>query len=553
MSLLCGGMFICCMSFAEPSVIEEPSAIEEPPADQELSATQKQKPSAQQQPSAKESPSAQRNSFSIKKTHVKRFEFRIKHLERGQTLKGQDAIYRLLKNYENSTLSSAEIYNVAREVTKLLIEMGYVNSGAVIPNQKIMHGVVYIDIICGRLQDIELSGVKHLSSQYVKRFFKRFTEEPLNIHTLQTQLKNFKQQAYVSRIDAAIKPTDKKGLAVLKLSILEVDTSSVSIALSNNLSPNVGEVLLDVAYINNNLFGKRDQLQLLAGSAQGLQKFGLSYSWPLADRHRVFGRVEGSDSRVVSGAFKDLEMEGKMRHYELGYQWALIHNARSVLTNDFSFNRYDSDNYLLGEPFNPVGEEGEAYAYTNAFNIAPQFSLRGKRNHFSLRADIELGRYPEQKMESYALFQSQAFWRLRIGFLNSRFLIRGGVQFASNNLPPYRKFALGGENSVRGYRTNLYTGDNGIKARLEWRMATRANTFSIAPFYDVGSTWQHGTDSADEEVIEISSVGLKFDWRPFDSFIAQLSIAARMEEKDREFVDPSIQDDGIGFRLEYQY
>ena len=56
------------------------------------------------------------------------------------------------------------------------------------------------------------------------------------------------------------------------------------------------------------------------------------------------------------------------------------------------------------------------------------------------------------------------------------------------------QFAIGGAQSVRGYRQNVLAADNGIRLSLEDRITLiRDNkdrtVFTLAPFFDVGAVW----------------------------------------------------------------
>ena len=56
----------------------------------------------------------------------------------------------------------------APPVDFVYVERGYLNSGAVIPDQRVEDGVVRIQIIEGRLSEVEVTGDTHLSAGYVQ-------------------------------------------------------------------------------------------------------------------------------------------------------------------------------------------------------------------------------------------------------------------------------------------------------------------------------------------------------------------------------------------------
>jgi hemolysin activation/secretion protein len=107
----------------------------------------------------------------------------------------------------------------------------------------------------------------------------------------------------------------------------------------------------------------------------------------------------------------------------------------------------------------------------------------------------------------------------RTGVASSRVHLRGDVQLSDTGLPPMEKYALGGINSVRGYRKNVLIKDNGLNASLEWWFplirdnATGAEFLSIAPFFDYGRGWDSGHEAADAgRVTDLASTGLGLRW-----------------------------------------
>jgi hemolysin activation/secretion protein len=82
---------------------------------------------------------------------------------------------------------------------------------------------------------------------------------------------------------------------------------------------------------------------------------------------------------------------------------------------------------------------------------------------------------------------------------DSNFLIAQlDLQLSPSALPPSQQFLIGGGQSIRGYRQNARSGDNGIRFSLENRMAISRNkngnaTLQLAPFLDLGAAWNNKT------------------------------------------------------------
>ncbi len=70
-------------------------------------------------------------------------------------------------DYENRSVSPDELFEITRAITCFLIDAGYVNSGAVLPDQEVRDGEVTIEIVEGTLTGIEVTGNSWLRDRYV--------------------------------------------------------------------------------------------------------------------------------------------------------------------------------------------------------------------------------------------------------------------------------------------------------------------------------------------------------------------------------------------------
>jgi hemolysin activation/secretion protein len=120
------------------------------------------------------------------------------------------------------------------------------------------------------------------------------------------------------------------------------------------------------------------------------------------------------------------------------------------------------------------------------------------------------------------------------------------------------KFAIGGADTVRGYRENQITTDGGVVASLEWRVPVvqlRVPVISsrptdgwlrVCPFVDVGSGWNVEETDPDPDTLFGTGLGLRWDLR--EGVYARIYWGYAWEEVE----DPSdwdLQDDGIHFEI----
>ena len=143
-----------------------------------------------------------------------------------------------------------------------------------------------------------------------------------------------------------------------------------------------------------------------------------------------------------------------------------------------------------------------------------------------------------------------------------QFITRVDMQLAKEPLLYLEKFAVGGADTVRGYRENLLVRDNGLIASIELRVPVgRAPLFKVSrevddgllqlcPFVDWGRSWNSKAPEAEEK--EIASLGLGLRWDPSPTIHAQLYAAYALKNDGIDQEGHDLQDSGIHFKLSYQ-
>ncbi len=135
-------------------------------------------------------------------------------------------------------------------------------------------------------------------------------------------------------------------------------------------------------------------------------------------------------------------------------------------------------------------------------------------------------------------------------------MIRSNLQFSNKPLFPIEQFALGGIDTVRGYRQYLTVTDDAFFASGELRIPVatvrlpyladteEAGALQIVPFYDFGRGWNINRPTP--YPAEISSVGAGLRWVAGSGIIAELYYARPLRQVR---AGTTLQDRGIYFRL----
>src|SRR5262249_10812880 len=78
----------------------------------------------------------------------------------GNTVLDEASLQSIVAPYIGKSVTLDDLEEIRQRLTRLYIERGYVNSGAVIPDQDVANGVVDFRFVEGRITDIDVSGTR---------------------------------------------------------------------------------------------------------------------------------------------------------------------------------------------------------------------------------------------------------------------------------------------------------------------------------------------------------------------------------------------------------
>ena len=142
-------------------------------------------------------------------------------------------------------------------------------------------------------------------------------------------------------------------------------------------------------------------------------------------------------------------------------------------------------------------------------------------------------------------------WARRFDPWGVEAVFRTDVQLTSSPLPSLEQFSMGGHATVRGYRENQLVRDQGAVASLEfriplWRDSVGIPILQLAPFADVGRSWNRRRSELSPRTLYSAGVGLRFRISEY------VDGNVYWGEQLRDIPSPQdhdLQDDGIQFRL----
>lgn len=485
-------------------------------------------------------------------------------------------------------------------LTQHLVNKGFINSGAVLPDQDVADGVVTFQVVEGKLTDVRVTGTVRLRPDYVADRLRRAAAPPLDILRLQDQLELLRQDVNVRSLNAELRPGLSPGEAAIDVRVAETNPLQLGLRYSNRRPPSVGSTALDALLTHTDLTGRGDRLDVrydvangrpLEPDLAGAEDFSVSYAIPISPADTTLGfDFTRTDSVVVETPFEDLDIHSRAYSYALTLRQPVYRRptfepatATTPARPAVEFAVFASLSYredattLLGEPFvfSPATPEPKTRVW--AIRVGQELTTRTQTDALSLRSTFSFGlpvfnattaprelpdpgggdpiRAADGQFISW-LGQAQYVRRLgpafrlgRLDLSDAQLALRGAVQFSNSPLLTTEQFAVGGTDTVRGYRENTLVRDQGATASAELRIPVlRAgggeSVLTVVPFADVG----YASDlSGVSGSTNLSSVGVGLVFAPDPRFNAQLFYGYALQNRSDSRRD--LQDVGLHFSV----
>jgi len=479
----------------------------------------------------------------------------------------QNNCKRLQNRWKDGTVSFNELTSVVEAINKLYLEQGYTSSRAVLEPQTIADGIVKIRAVEGSIERIEVEGTRRLNSNYVRSRVKLGVGIPLNINTLEDQLRLLRTDPLFKTVEATLRSGSGEGQSILVVRVEEANPFQANLSVDNYSPPSIGSERLGINASYRNLTGNGD---VLSGSyyrttTGGADVFDFSYRVPLNAMNGTLElRAAPSRNNVTQAPFKALDIRGESQLYEISYRQPLIRNSREefALSLGYAYQSGQTFTFAGPTPFS-IGPDERGVSRTSVIKFGQDYVRRdaggawGLRSLFSfgtgtLDATINPDPIPDGRFFSW-LGQVQRVQTLND---NNLLILQADVQLTPNGLLPSQQFVIGGGQSVRGYRQNVRAGDNGVRFSIENRITlqrdeTGNSVFQLAPFVDLGTVWNVSDNPNKlQKQTFLAGTGLGLIYSPIPKLSLRLDYGLPLVNlSDR---GNNAQDSGFYFSANYQ-
>ena len=459
----------------------------------------------------------------------------------GNTAFSDQEIAEVTAPFKNRTLMTEDLERLRLALTLLYVNKGYLTSGAIIPDQDVMSGVITVQIIEGKLTRIDIEGNRWFSSSFLRDRISLGIRTPVSLAPLQEQLQSLQQDRRIERINAELRPGDQQGDSLLNVRVADKQPFHASMEVNNYQTPLVGEIRGVGTLINDNLTGHGDPLRLSYGQSSGaFPILNASYALPFTRYGTTFSPYYRRNGfKLIEPPFTPLNIKTNSELIGMSLRQPIYVTATDEVALSIIGEHVFTQSFLFnGTPdqmtFNSFPGFQNGAATVSALRFAQDWTHRTFDTVLAVRSRFSVGLNalgatinanpdtPDGQFFSW-LGQAQGIKQFGDNLLGMQLLGHMDLQLTNSPLFPVEQVALGGRYTVRGYREVTILRDNSFIASVEprfplFRWANGQPMFQFAPFVDVAHGWSIGDNHATviaslaNPVNTLASVGAGLRW-----------------------------------------
>jgi hemolysin activation/secretion protein len=480
----------------------------------------------------------------------------------GSTIFNATELAKVTQPFTNRPLTFSELSQASNAIAQLYIDKGYITSGAYIPPQRLESGIVKIQVLEGKLEDIKITGTKRLNNSYIKHRVALGTKAPLNRDRLLEALQLLQLNPLIKTLSAELSAGTQPGENLLEIKVKEARSFQPILILDNGRSPSVGSFRRRLSLAEGNLTGNGDRIQADYANTNGSNSLDLQYTWPMNARNGTLSLGYGfSSSKVIERPFNALDIASSSNYYEIAVRQPILQTPKQEVALGLSLTRQSSRASLLNNlvPFPSPGADSQGNTTLWILKFSQDWTKRTSQDVLALRSEFSLGldtfdatTQADGPDGRFFAWRGQGQW-VRILAPDTLFLFRTQVQLADRALVPLAQIGLGGIESVRGYRQDALLTDSGIFASAETRFPIARfrnidSLLQIAPFVEFGTGWNlSGRPNPDPNTL--ASIGIGLRWQTSNTLSLRFDVGFPLISVDSS--KRSLQEQGFYFSLNY--
>lgn len=438
-------------------------------------------------------------------------------------------------DFERGWITIEQLDAIALTVTEYYRERGFILATAFVPEQEVADGVIRLNVLEGRLGEVEVSNELIFSPETIKAAFANELGEPVTEERIEGALRRINDLPGV-RVRGSFSPGENVGETRLTLGVLDEQAWSSSVLIDNHGSETTGEIRMYGTTEWNNLFNKGHRLVagVLRSEGPDSSLYGqLEYELPFTADHRgtvkmTLNRNEFSVSRLANLPV----IVGETDNYGLSASYQVTRSRTRNLALNAGYTFKDVV-FQVGELTTLSTDE-----QIETFNVSADYTRLWDERQLLLtgRLAVDQGHL----ISGEARGQSTDFTKIllsanllkRFSFANwvtknesfFNFVVKLNSQYTEKFLSSVEQFSLGGPNGVRAFGPSDVSVDSGAYAGFELYFdlpmdVTETFNLPIDPirpyvFYDYAYGVSRGLEGAQDFDAQVQGwgAGFRLNW-----------------------------------------
>jgi hemolysin activation/secretion protein len=468
----------------------------------------------------------------------------------GNSVFTDDELGALLRGYTGRPVTLLELYEAADTVAGRYVREGFTLASVNVPAQRVEDGIVYLEVVEGRIGRISVEGVTRYRNHVIQGAL-----DPLRTGRL---YRGNELEQGLRRLNtlpglttrAVLQPGEHYGTSDIVIRGTERHVQG-SVFADNYGRRSIGEYRVGAALDFNNPLRAADQLRLLALHAEGgLLEYGyVEYSIPAGYQgQRVAFSYGHAEFEVGEGEFAGL-VTGRNRVGRIVTEVPVVHtrDRRLRFSAGVKGTRADSDLLGLLQRGTEITllELGGVYIRRDPGRVVTQFSGGLSTNFRKLeRADLAtadaVGKKQRLRLEIDVLNLAPLFGPV------SLFSRINGV-YSPDPLVDTEQLSLGGPSGIRAYPAAEARGDRGYQATVGLQRPFRAGPVRLDTrvYTDAGVAWIVDPPPGIDKRRALYGVGIGTDFAFPGGVTVRLDAAVPLD-RERDTVSDG-RDDGRVF------
>ena len=406
----------------------------------------------------------------------------------GARLLSTEAKDQLLSPFRGQCVGLGNIQRITRAVTEAYIAKGYIAARVYIPEQDLASGLLRFEVVEGELEQMLWNGSPDERRGHIAAAFPRMLGQPVNLRDLEQGIRQLSRMQSFA-FDSDIRPGDEVGGTVIGITASRQRLLRGSARVGNTGSNGDAVLEYGATLTADGYLGLGDVISLsferssdtlfnIVGVRPPGQTVAVSASVPWG--YSLFS-ASYEDFRYGSTFLTALDIpvdtRGHSRTISITGERAVYHDGGNITRAHAELRRLDVANFLSIPGVEEVRLNNQSRTTATArLGFSHYHSIRDGSLTISVGVKKGIGGFGTTSPSDRSLGDLSVRGLIfDLGASATKFFDIGGrvlsyrgvlaSQFTEANVPGDQRFAIGGENDVRGTRATVASGLSGITFR----------------------------------------------------------------------------------------